>query len=603
MSFKLEDYQVNLKEGLRLELLDQQQQVTSSYASIKELKKNGFGIYPIRITNRSYGFAEYPELAFIPPNGQTIEKFRNQTKAELFSQDGDHLSARILYLNEDEGRIQLQSDDFPEWIERQKVGIRVGVDEKSIQFAMEAVDTLTSNHPFVRSLLKGEKIKNDTNWTFTSSNRLNESQNTAVQTILGDAMVSILHGPPGTGKTTTLVEAVRQLTLQGEKVIAVAPSNMAVDHLAISLIERGIKVLRIGNPAKISTTLQPHTIEGKLTEGSVFQELKKMKIQAQEFRRMASQYKRNFGKEEREQRQAIWQHYKSLKKEIRQTISFYQQKWMDDAQVICGTPIGLAEVSKDNQFKTIVMDEAGQCLQPFAWVVLQPHFRKIVLAGDPFQLPPTVISFEAAKHGLETSILEISLLAHPAILLNTQYRMSGQMVGFSNDYFYQNQLITPEKRSVEKDSIFFYDTAGTGFEEEQGENGNSLSNPGEIELATKIIDHLGLSKETTAFISPYSGQISLAIAQEIEVIKTATIDSFQGQEIPNVILSLVRSNPQHEIGFLKDYRRMNVALTRAKQKLIIIGDSSTIGNDLFYKKMLDYLEQQDGYRTAWELLY
>lgn len=603
-SNQLEVYKKKMLHLLEVELAAQQEQAASSYQSFSELKKSGLGIYPIRIKQQSYGITEYPEITFIPPTGQSLEKLRQQSKAEFFSQDGEVIKANLFYVSEEEGKIQLWADDFPEWMSTQKVGIRVGADEKTIQLAKEAIEALNPTNPYTRILTNEAQLdSNNTNFSFQASDKLNASQNQAIQDILSDSRISILHGPPGTGKTTTLVEAIHQIVQQGEKVIAVAPSNMAVDHLANSLIERDINVLRIGNTSKISENLYQHTIEGRLSKGSVFQEIKKMRIQAQEFRRMASQYRRNFGKEEREQRQAIWKHYKTLQKDIQKTIDFYKEKWQDEAQVICGTPIGLAQEVKNQDFKILVIDEAGQCLQPLAWIVLQSHFEKVVLAGDPFQLPPTVISSEAQKQGLSTSILDKMMDSLPAQLLDTQYRMSEQIAGFSSQYFYQGKLKTPESRSGEEASILFYDTAGTGYEEEKGDDGSSLMNSGELELTSKIIQHLNLPKDEVAFISPYSGQVSKAIETALGVAKISTIDSFQGQEFPIILLSLVRSNTTNEIGFLKDYRRMNVAMTRAHKKLIIIGDSATIGQDEFYQQLLTHLEKLNAYHSAWEITY
>lgn len=595
------NYQSQLLKALDLELQTQTEQVKKAYQSIGELKRSGYGIYPIHITNQTFGFGEYPEISFKVPLNQSIDKFRNQEQIELFSDEGVVRGA-LLFLNTTQGKLRIFADDFPEWINGKNVGIRVGVDEKTILLAKEAMQELTEDHPFISHLFSDKKlIDNDTNFSFQTSTSLNESQNQAVNEILSPKKVTIIHGPPGTGKTTTLVEAIRQMTLQGEKVLAMAPSNMAVDHLSLSLIKAGVKVLRIGNPSKISEELTRHTIDGKLMDGAIFQEIKKMKIRAEEFRKMASQYKRKFGREEAEQRKMIWNEYRSIKKEIRQTIDFYKDKWQEEAQVICGTPIGLASEMQNNTYTTLVIDEAGQCLQPLAWFAIKKTVQKLVLAGDPYQLPPTVLSDEAIQSGLNSSILDLFLTKSEASLLDTQYRMREAIAGFSNLYFYDGKL-----KSVKKDtaipSILFYDTAGTGYEEEREQEGSSYFNQGELELVPKIIEQLVLEKEKTAFISPYSGQVSKAREMDFSIDRITSIDSFQGQENEVIILSLVRSNEMQEIGFLRDYRRMNVALTRAQELLIVIGDSGTFGNDTFYQQFLDYIEQNNAYRTAWELM-
>ncbi len=600
---ELTDYKTQMIGALEAELKNQSEQIKNAFQSISELKKTGFGIHPIHIVNQSFGFGEYPEITFKVPSNQSIDKFRQQELIELFS-DGGVVRGAIIYLNATDGKIRLYSDDFPEWMDTGALGIRVGVDEKSIQLAKNAVEELTENNPFVAYLfLSKPLLKNDFNFSFYTSEHLNTSQNEAVRHILSDYPISIVHGPPGTGKTTTIVEAIKQMTEQGEKVIAIAPSNMAVDHLSLSLIQQGVNVLRMGNPTKISEALAQHTFEGRLTGGTVFQELKKLKIQAEAYRKMASQYKRKFGKEEAEQRRLIWNEYRSIKKEIRQTIDFHKDKWQSEAQVICGTPVGLANELSKEDIRIVVIDEAGQCLQPVAWIAIQSKVKKLVLAGDPFQLPPTVLSDEALKMGLSSSILDLFLTKFPSILLDTQYRMQEKIVGFSNAYFYDNQLKTPSSKTTTDEHLFFYDTAGTGFEEEREQEGSSYFNSGELELVTKIMEQLGLTEAETAFISPYSGQVSRAKMNHLPVSRIASIDSFQGQENQVIILSLVRSNDKQEIGFLRDYRRMNVALTRAKEKLIVIGDSSTLGNDAFYKQFFEYVEHQDAYHTAWEVLY
>jgi len=248
----------------------------------------------------------------------------------------------------------------------------------------------------------------------------------------------------------------------------------------------------------------------------------------------------------------------------------------------------------------LVIDEAGQCIEPLAWCVF-PLAEKYVLAGDHLQLPPTVLSNEAARLGLNRSILETSIASiHNIHLLNTQYRMRQAIAGFSGNYFYNGLLLTASHLSNIADHIYFIDTAGSGFNETHGSDAVSLQNEGELRIAQKLIETEHLDVMQTAFISPYSGQIVLAKEMLAATMRISTIDSFQGQEKQIVILSLVRSNDDGIIGFLKDYRRMNVAITRAKEKLFVIGDSATIGADAFYSSFLSYVEQHGIYKTAWE---
>ena len=249
-----------------------------------------------------------------------------------------------------------------------------------------------------------------------------------------------------------------------------------------------------------------------------------------------------------------------------------------------------------------MLDEAGQSIEALAWVIF-PFAKSWVLAGDPFQLPPTVLSNEAGRIGLSISILEHSFRnCQDVFFLDTQYRMRKSIADFSSNYFYQSKLITPENQFDILQHITFYDTAGTSFEEQMGQNGTSLMNEGELDVIQKLLESEQIDTKKCAFISPYSGQVQLAKELLSSDILISTIDSFQGQEKEIIILSLVRSNSDVVIGFLKDYRRMNVALTRAKEQLFVIGDSATIGQDEFYANFLAYVEQVNGYRSAWELL-
>nr|MDQ6905131.1 DEAD/DEAH box helicase family protein [Bacteroidota bacterium] len=224
-----------------------------------------------------------------------------------------------------------------------------------------------------------------------------------------------------------------------------------------------------------------------------------------------------------------------------------------------------------------------------------------VLAGDHLQLPPTVLSQAAAIKGLNKSILEVCIDTIPAtFLLDIQYRMRRSIAGFSNAYFYKDKLITPQHLENTGVHITFIDTAGTGYNEVSGSNGTSLQNEGELQIVQKLIEAQAINTTVAAFISPYSGQVAAAKDLLPPTMRISTIDSFQGQEKEIIILSLVRSNENGDIGFLKDYRRMNVALTRAKEQLFVIGDSATIGADPFYNSFLTYIELHGEYRSGWE---
>jgi superfamily I DNA and/or RNA helicase len=255
---------------------------------------------------------------------------------------------------------------------------------------------------------------------------------------------------------------------------------------------------------------------------------------------------------------------------------------------------------QDVNFDTLVIDEAAQCLEPMAWLII-PMAEKLVLAGDHHQLPPTVLSQEAIKLGFSRSILEVAIEKQtPVYLLNTQYRMHAAIAGFSSQYFYDGRLQSAPHLQGPGTPVCFIDTAGSGFSETHGPDGVSLQNEGELRLAAHWLKSGETAAGQWAFIAPYAGQVAAARAILPEGMRISTVDSFQGQEHERIMISLVRSNDEGDIGFLKDYRRMNVAITRAKQQLVVIGDSATIGADPFYAGFLRYVEAHGEYRSVWE---
>ena len=374
-----------------------------------------------------------------------------------------------------------------------------------------------------------------------------------------------------------------------------------MDNIAKGLIAQGVNVLRTGNTSKVDEAIFLHTPEGRLANSKQQKEIKELKIRAEQFRKMALKYKRSFGKAEREQRNLLFKEVKNIRTEIKKIQAYNEEKLYTEADVILGTPIGLYDSKiKQLTFHTLVMDEAGQCIEPLAWCIF-PLAEKYVLAGDHLQLPPTVLSNDAARLGLNKSILETSIASVSNVyLLNTQYRMREAIAGFSSNYFYKGLLLTAAHLINTGTHITFVDTAGSGFNETQGNNGMSLQNEGELTIAQKLIATEALDTTATAFISPYAGQVSAAKEILPKEMRISTIDNFQGQEKEIIILSLVRSNDEGEIGFLKDYRRMNVAITRAKEQLFVIGDSATIGADTFYNSFLTYIETSGTYRSVWE---
>ncbi len=294
---------------------------------------------------------------------------------------------------------------------------------------------------------------------------------------------------------------------------------------------------------------------------------------------------------------------------------------LDSSQAITATFVGSSHGLLENRkFRTVVIDEAAQALEPASWIPITRASR-VIFAGDPFQLPPTVKSIKAQKQGLDVTLIEKLLKRLPEVkLLRVQYRMNETIMGFSNRRFYKDALQADEsvrhhRLPIDADvPVQFIDTAGCGFEEKVQEKYQSRHNPEEFLILREHLYQLqaafnGATLPSIALISPYREQVlhmQRAVEEDPDLstlsLTINTIDGFQGQERDVVYISLVRSNGKGEIGFLKDYRRMNVAMTRARKKLVVVGDSATIGNDDFYNAFLEYCEKEGMYQTAWEYM-
>jgi predicted DNA helicase len=476
---------------------------------------------------------------------------------------------------------------------------------------------------------------------------LNDAQKEAVRHILAARDVAVVHGPPGTGKTTTLVAAIQRLCERESTVLVTAPSNTAADLLTERLAAQGLQVVRIGNISRVDDSVLRHTLEAQLARHPESKNLKKVKLQAAEYRRQARQHKRSFGYEERRERE----HLKLQARELEAWANTLENRIIDQiltgAQAITCTLVGAANpVLEPYRFRTCVIDEAAQALEPACWIPIAKCSR-VVLAGDPFQLPPTVKSLEAARGGLSRTLIErcLDIFPEQVHLLNVQYRMHRAIMGFSNAWFYggaleahhtvaERHLYLPLMQTADTEPVVFIDTAGCGFEEKSAESANrqmSRYNPEEALLVREhllqLLAHFPSGQTPSiGILSPYREQVNylnnlllddpevghvfkkntaLSDAQSMEgTVGGAinTIDGFQGQERDVVYISLVRSNPKNEIGFLSDYRRMNVAMTRARMLLVVIGDSATIGKNKFYEAFLEYCERQGRYETAWQYM-
>ena len=634
-----------LRQLLKIERDEDFEQYKLHFArnNINYRRQNGVTWYPVVITNTEIGLGEYLTIDIErTTNHNEPHQFSGGKNVALFSQnypDEKQLNGTIKIINPNKIRLSLSIDELPDWCDDGKLGINLLFDEasyKEMDIALEKVINARNNRlAHLRDVMYGlippvfEKADETIQIT-----GLNQSQNNAVQKILAAKDIAIIHGPPGTGKTTTLVQAIRQ-TLKTEKQILVcSPSNTAVDLLTEKLHREGISVLRLGNPARISEDVMVNTLDAKVAAHESYKDLKNYRKTADEYFRMAGKYKRTFGREEREQRQLYYNEARKILSEARVLEDYILSEQFNKAQVIACTPVVSSNrMMRDKQFTTVFIDEAAQALEPLCWIPISRSDR-VIFAGDHFQLPPTVKSKRAEAGGLKETLFERSMtIPGASVMLNTQYRMHETIMNFSNNQFYKNNLLADVsvKDSVlsfdEDDYLLhtpfdFIDTAGCGFNEITNPESLSTANPEEAML---LISHLklvleqyerginltGLKRLTIGIISPYKEQVQYITNKigEDEFLKNysaqiaiKTIDGFQGQERDIIYISLVRSNDTREIGFLADTRRMNVALTRAKKKLVVIGDSATLGNHSFYKNFLDYADSVKAYKSAWEFL-
>lgn len=449
---------------------------------------------------------------------------------------------------------------------------------------------------------------------------LDESQSEAVSHALAAEDVAIIHGPPGTGKTTAVVELIRQAIRRGERVLACAPSNLAVDNMLERLVAHGEQALRIGHPARVLTELQAHTLDVQVETHPDLKLAREWTKQAWALRRQASKYLRTAPQPGA--RRELREEANQLLDDARRVEANLVEYLLDSATVVCATLTGLdGELLRNREYDLVVIDEAGQATEPPCWIPLL-RARRLVLAGDHCQLPPTVVSAEARRERFDVSLMErlVKLWGDQICRrLTTQYRMHEQIMQFSSAEFYDSELVAAKSvaqhlltglphvpaSSLTETPIRFVDTAGSGCEEVEEVEGSSRENPGEAEFVARQVQELltaGVLPNEIAVITPYSAQARLLRGLiDNPSVEIDTVDGFQGREKEAVLISLVRSNTHGELGFLTDTRRMNVALTRARRKLIVIGDSSTLANHEFYLRLLEYFEGEDAYGTVWDL--
>ena len=515
--------------------------------------------------------------------------------------------------------IQVAVNDYPD---AERLRIDLSPDEitrKRMLNALKRAQDARGRTKELRDILLGQRelsFKNQEDCQFNTE--LNESQQAAIRFALSASDVAIIHGPPGTGKTTTIVELICQAISKRQKVLACAPSNTAVDNLLEKLVDAGQKAVRLGHPARVSERLHEHTLDAQVARHELTDLIREMRREAENLFRQAGKFTR--AKPVHGAKREMRQDAKRLKADVRMLEQQAIDSIIDNANVVCATTTLDESLLGDRRFDLVVIDEACQSTEPGCWM---PVLRadRLVLAGDHCQLPPTVLSKQAAKDGLAVSLLERLVGVYGDRVtrrLNMQYRMHDQIMNFSSEQFYDGTLQSHgsvsghvltdlnyvDEQLVTIEPVTFIDSAGAGWDEELEPDGLSKRNIQEAELVLRKITELqdaGLRGRDIAVIAPYAAQVRwLRQNSPDERVEIDTVDGFQGREKEAVIISLVRSNPEGEIGFLADARRMNVALTRARRKLIVIGDSATVGGNDFFAKMIEYFEFIGAYHTVWE---
>ncbi len=602
-----------------------QQKIAS--LSISDKKKAGYTWYPVDITKSGFAIGDFSFVQVEIP-APKAHQFRSGHMVRLYSLlegEGAEMMGSIKFVTRQRMRIFFRQGHLPDWLHKGMIGVDLLFDERTFDEMERALKVVKSIDKGPVANLKKVFFGNEApqlNQYSYQNIKLNDSQNFAIGSMLGNKELSIIHGPPGTGKTTTLVAVIQSLIKNKERILVCAASNSATDLMTLRMKEKGVNVVRVGNITRIDEGIIDSTLDAKVANHPDSKRIKKIKIEAEQSRKLAQKYKRNFDANARMERKQLYQTASELKAWAAQLEERVVGQILEDADVITTTLVGAANSLLHQQsFTCLLIDEAAQALEPACWIPIVKA-QKVIMAGDPLQLPPTIKSTKAQKLGMGITQMERLMKKHPDAvnLLNTQYRMNDAIMQFSNAYFYNGELQSGDgvgEAKLANDSftaLEFIDTAGCGFEEKKEDQNYSKYNPDEFNilrehlyqsLANNVIEN----HHSIGIISPYKKQVlwmqdDYKVDEQLEGLDITidTIDAFQGQERDVIYISLVRSNEKGEIGFLKDYRRLNVALTRAKKKLVVVGDSATIGLDKFFSSFIDYVEKSGSYRSAWEFM-
>lgn len=599
------------------EIYRQQTREAGIYRRIQQ----GVCWYPIRIGNNRYNSLNQLTIEVCRIEQDEIEHTFEYGRPVCFFKVGTdgiiryfNYSAVVSYVQEDKMMVVLPgSRELSELRMSDDLGIQLYFDDTSyktmfaaLRQAMIAKGDRTAH---LREVLLGAESASFRDLPAMFFPWLNKSQEKAVNHVLAAREVAVVHGPPGTGKTTTLVEAIYETLHRENQVMVCAQSNTAVDWIAEKLVDRGINVLRIGNPTRVNDKMLAFTYERRFEAHPGYPELWNI-------RKAIREVIMRIRKSGRTERDSLHNHLSKLRSRAMELEIHIENQLFAEARVIACTLVGAANrLLERRRFSSLFIDEAAQAIEAACWIAIEKVDR-VILAGDHCQLPPTIKCIEAARGGLEHTLLEKVAHNKPLTvsLLKIQYRMHEDIMRFSSRCFYNNQLeAAPEikyRGILDFDTaITWLDTSELDFNEKCVGEGIGRLNTGEAELLIQqlkiYMQRVGLErileeKIDFGIISPYKAQVQYLrhllkrdhfFRSFRRLITIHTVDGFQGQERDVVFISLVRANENGQIGFLRDLRRMNVAITRARMKLLILGDAATLTRHPFYRELYEYIKE------------
>lgn len=582
--------------------------------------KRGLCWYPVSVARSYYNSLNQLVVEIVRSEDKEIEHaFEFGRPVCFFRQGYDgkiqymNFTATVSFANEERMMVALPSAGaLLEVQATDRLGVQLYFDETSYRAMFDALEEVVrakgNRLAELRDILLGTLPAQSRELYPVRFPWLNTTQEHAVNKVLCAKDVAIVHGPPGTGKTTTLVEAIYESLHRENQVLVCAQSNTAVDWIAEKLVDRGVPVLRIGNPTRVNEKMLSFTYEHRFESHPSYPELWGIR---KSIREASRQLRRGNASD----RDGVRSRINHLKERATALELFINEELFSGARVVASTLVSSNHrVLTGRRFSTLFIDEAAQALEAACWIAIR-RCDRVVLAGDHCQLPPTIKCIEAARGGLDQTLMEKVVTGKPAAvsLLKVQYRMHEQIMRFPSEWFYQGALeaaLEMRYRGIlDYDTpMVWIDTSEMDFREEfVGESFGRINKAEadlllqELEAYLQRIGKTRILEERTDFglISPYKAQVQY-LRNKIHsnsffrpfrsLITVNTVDGFQGQERDVIFISLVRANESGQIGFLSDLRRMNVAITRARMKLVILGEAATLGKHPFYRKLIEYID-------------